>query len=1025
MNSLIYYNDRTKRQLVVACDKIKNHIYTSLSNLKAEAWMTQEPVPFNQRMQEGEHREIAIGEKWGNLFDCAWFRFTGQVPPEAKSKKVVLMIDLNGEGCVFDNEGCPIRGLTNINSRFDKSLGLPGKRILQFLDAAEGGEAVDIWVDAGCNDLFGDYQDNGTLRQACVAICNDDLRSLYYDYYVLLNLMENLPSDSARYVKIFNALYEVSVIMNKYSADEIQRARDVIKPELDKKGGDASLEISAIGHSHLDLAWLWPIRETIRKGARTFSTVLELMNRYPDYVYGSSQPQLYQWIKDNYPLLYEKIKVRVKEGRWEAQGAMWVEADVNVSGGEALVRQILYGKRFFKEEFDEDMKILWLPDAFGFSAAIPQLLKKSGVDYFLTMKLSWNEYNKFPHHSFNWIGIDGSKVLAHMLPEGTYNGPATPASIRKIERGYIEKGVSDNTMMLYGIGDGGGGPGSEHLERLKRVKDLNGIVPVKQEKAVDFFKKLEVNSPKYCNWVGELYLEKHQGTFTTQAKNKWYNRKMEIALREAEFASICAFLHANAPYESGKLEEIWKEALLYQFHDILPGSSINRVYDESVERYGILLDQVNDIIDDSYKAIGKSIPIKDNKNPYLIFNSLSWARDEWVKINGNWLKVSVPSMGYSVVDAEDAQKGAAKRQLCVNTDVSTGINTDEPVIENKYLKVKFNNDGSISGIYDKECNCEVLAEDFASNRFSIYKDEGNAWDFSVYYNDNYLDCFKLISNEIIIDGPNTVMRQNYEYGKSTLTQDIILQEGSKRLDFVTEVNWQESLKMLRTSFAVNISSDNVTCNIQYGSVKRPTHENTSWDRAKSEICAHKWIDLSRRDYGVSLMNDSKYGHKVKGNIMDLNLLRSSQTPAKNADKGNHIFTYAIYPHKGDEIEGEVNKRAYELNMPLKISQLNLSRNEEPAAGLILPSQKSYVEVDSDNIIVEAVKKAEDSDDIIIRLYESCGLSKKATLNLGFNAKKVQLVNLMEEYEGDINIEDGNKVTLKFRPFDILTLKIEG
>ncbi len=450
-----YYPNQTKNYLRQVCEKIQKAIYVPVAELAATAWITSEPVSFEERCT-GQEKKIVLEEKWGNLWDCAWFNFTGEVPRDVVDKKVVLLIDVSGEGCIFDEQGCPVRGLTNGSSVFDRSLGEPGKRVVQFLDKSEGGEKVDLWMDAGCNDLFGTLQYNGILKEAHIATCNQEMRQLYYDFAVLYELMENLSEEEARYHSILYTLNDAAKVMRNYTIEEAKKARTILEPELAKNGGDPSLTISAIGHAHIDLAWLWPIRETIRKGARTFSTVLELMDRYPDYVFGASQPQLYQWMKDRYPLLYDKIKERIAEGRWEAQGAMWVEADTNISGGEALVRQCLYGKRFFRNEFDKDMKVLWLPDVFGYTGSLPQILKKSGVDYFMTIKLSWSEHNRFPHHTFHWQGIDGTKILAHMPPEGTYNSAASPKSIKKAEKDFLDKGISDQCLMLFGIGDGGG-----------------------------------------------------------------------------------------------------------------------------------------------------------------------------------------------------------------------------------------------------------------------------------------------------------------------------------------------------------------------------------------------------------------------------------------------------------------------------------------------------------------------------------------------------------------------------------------
>ncbi len=501
----------TKDDLGATLRRIERTIYTPITELHIEAWVTPEPVPYAAR-QSGQHTVLSIGQSWGKLWDCAWFHFTGIVPESAAGKAMALLIDISGEACIVDDEGCPVLGLTTVSSEFDLSLGRPGKRVVPLRSCADSNEIIDLWADAGCNDLFGKYQDSGTLKEAHIALYNEEMYRLYHDFEVLYELMDQLPQEKARYQRILFALHSAANELVEYSAEEAQHARVLLAGELAKTGGTPSLNISAIGHAHIDLAWLWPLRETIRKGARSFATVLALMERYPDYVFGASQPQLYQWMKDFYPQLYKKIKTKIVEGRWETQGAMWIEPDTNLSGGEALVRQLLYGKRFFRAEFGTDPKMLWLPDVFGYTAALPQILKKAGVDYFLTIKLSWNTVNTFPHHTFFWQGIDGTSILAHMPPEGTYNSSAAPRAIVAAEKTYADKAVSEHCALLFGIGDGGGGPGTEHLERLAREKNLDGLVPVVQEPMETFFQRLSQEATsQYKTWIGELYLEKHQG----------------------------------------------------------------------------------------------------------------------------------------------------------------------------------------------------------------------------------------------------------------------------------------------------------------------------------------------------------------------------------------------------------------------------------------------------------------------------------------------------------------------------------
>lgn len=953
-----------------ALKRIQESVYTAVSDLNMTAYVTEEPVPYANRT-EGRQITPKKGETWGQLWDCAWFHFTGQVPEELRGKKVVLLIDISGELCIFDKEGTPVRGLTNVSSEFNPVLGNPGKRVVPVADPAAGGEIIDLWADAGCNDLFGNYRDSGTVQIADIAVCNEEMRQLFYDYSVLHRLMQQVPETDARHHSIRFCLFEAAQQLWAYTEEEAAKARAVLKPELEKQGGDPSLRLTAIGHAHIDLGWLWPIRETIRKGARTFSTALANMEQYPDYVFGASQPQLYQWMKDYYPGLYKKIAPRVQEGRWEAQGAMWVEADTNVSGGEALVRQILYGKRFFRQEFGKEMEVLWLPDVFGYNAALPQILKKSKVDYFLTIKLSWSQHNRFPHHTFRWRGIDHSEVLVHMPPEGEYNSAADPRAIRLIETSYQDKGVSDEAMILFGIGDGGGGPGEEHLERLQREKNLAGQAPVQQGLSVDFFHRLEEKRDRYAVYTGELYLEKHQGTYTTQARNKWYNRKMEYALRELEFAAVAS----GSAYPSELLERTWKEVLLYQFHDILPGSSIKRVYDESLARYAAMYQEITEATRGIYGGEA------------AVVNSLSWERTEWIRHADKWYKVTVPPMGAAALtDGQPAERAEAKQA---------------GRLENDLICVTVDESGAITSVWDKRLQQEMLEQ--PSNRFAVYYDDGDAWDFNETYRSRAPQYFTLTQTEAYTDGPQQKLVQHYTYGDSTLRQEISVIEGSPLVRCDVTVDWKERGRMLRTAFYTNIVTDEVTCDIQFGNIKRPTHRNTTWDMAKYEICAHKYLDLSDQTHGVALLNDCKYGFCVQDSMLDINLLRSPSHPGKEADLAVHHIAYALYPHTGDAVAAKVLQQAYAFNLPMQLSA---------------SAMPSFVTVDNPNVVIEAVKKAEDSEAVIVRLYECTGGEQTAKIAFRHPVKEAYLVNMLEEEPVPVDLSE-----LRFRPFEIHTLKV--
>jgi alpha-mannosidase len=984
--------------------RIKSAVYTPLADLAASAWVSAEPVPYQSR-REGRELRLRPGDRWSEaVFDCAWFLFSGTVPSGAAGKDVVLLIDINGEGCVVDADGRPQLGLTNVNSTFSRQHGEPGKRVVPFRAPAAGGETVEIWVEAGANDLFGERQGKGTLKEAVIALRNPHCHALQYDFEVALGLMQLLPTTSARRASLREALVCAAELLGDFTEDEAARARAVLAPVLATRGGDRPVTISAVGHAHMDLAWLWPIRETIRKCARTFATTLDLMERYPAYVFGASQPQQYVWVKQHYPELYARIKRRVAEGRWEIQGAMWVEPDTNLPSGESLIRQILYGKRFFREEFGRDPDCLWVPDVFGYTGALPQILAKSGVPYFMTQKLSWSLVTRHPYHTYWWEGIDGSKVLAHMPPEATYNSAANPHALLAAEQNFTEKGVSDRVLLLFGIGDGGGGPGEEHLERLAREADLAGLCPVVQEPAKAFFDRIAAAGERYPTWTGELYLERHQGTYTTQGRIKRCNRKLEMALRELELAATLAASFADAPYPHAALERIWKEALLYQFHDILPGSSITRVYDEAIPRYEALQEETEALTAAADAALCGRIDRSRATRPVVVVNSLSWERTEWLRLEGAWVEARVPALGYAVIDA------AAPASF-------TPPRAEASRLENDRLRILFNADGSIRSCLDKEHGREAIAPGAAGNLLSIYRDAGDAWDIPMDYRERAPERFALAAVEAVEDGPRAALCHLYRFGDSVLRQEVVLFAGSRRVDFVTTVDWHESARMLRTSFAVDVRASEATCDIQFGSIRRPTHSNSLADHAKFEVCAHKWVDLSDRGHGVALLNDCKYGHHLRGNLLDLNLLRSPGYPDPTADRGHHRFTYSLYPHEGDHVAGAVARAGYELNVPLR----PLAR--APGGGR-LPATASWLEPEAPNVVVETVKEAEDGRGIIIRLYEAAGASTSTVLRCGFALAAAEATDLIEENPTPVEAA-GRRLCLDFGPFEIRTLRLRS
>ncbi|MDL2301850.1 glycosyl hydrolase-related protein [Lachnospiraceae bacterium OttesenSCG-928-D06] len=980
-----YYNKNTLSRIETVFKRLQSSYYEKIGELTVTAFVTKEPVEYNQR-ETGEKKSLKIGDEWGGLFDCAWFHFAGSLPVGYEKEECCLIIDISGEGLCVDGNGDPLLGITNGSVVWENAATRKRTVPLSLLDIDNGN--IDMWMDAGCNGLFGDYITGG-LREAHIAKQNPERRNLFYDFFVLKEAMEQLSDKTARYHCILRALNDACNVLYDYSQEEVIKARSLLSKELKKTGGSPSLTITGIGHAHIDLAWLWPVRETVRKGARTFATVDKLMDRYPEYKFGFSQPQLLLWMKEYYPALYKRMQKRVQEGRIECQGAMWVEADTNLAGGEALVRQIIHGLNFWKEEFDFEVDNIWIPDVFGYTASLPQIIKKSGLKYFMTQKLSWSEHNEFPHHTFHWVGIDGSSVLTHMLPENTYNSLAGPAALHRAEEQFLDKGVSGDALMLFGVGDGGGGPSAAHLEKLERLHDLNGFPNAKQGFAKDMFAKLEEDKEKYHSWKGELYLEFHRGTYTSQARNKQYNRRMEQLLRETEYAATLAMLYGGKEYPKEELDALWQEVLLYQFHDIVPGSSIKRVYDESLARYEIIFDQALELMKACYGSV-----LSDKR----VMNSLSFPRKEYMKLEDKWILANMPAMG-----------SAGILEINITEEAQTCL-VSHKGIENEFLQVSFGENGEITSIFDKVKEQETLTE--SANIFSVYDDShGDAWDIRIYYEEQAPKYFKLVSKETYCDGPEVVRKQVFSFGTSTLTQKVILKKDCPYVIFDTSVEWQETEKMLRTAFPVNVYTDEVTCDIQFGTVKRKTHRNTSWDMTKFEICAHKWIDLSKDDYGVALLSDSKYGFKALDNIMDINLLRSSMYPGVDADKGFHSFRYAFYPHEGNEKVALVEQKALAFNIQPVIALGDASESKLPA---------NFLTVNRDNIEITTVKKAEKSEDVIVRFYQTDGLSTDCVIGLPDCFTEAFLCNLVEEEMEELKITQHSAV-LKFAPFEIHTI----
>ena len=1006
------YIERIKR----FSERIKTKRYTKLADLKASfIYDKHSPIPYEKAL-EANYTPLKLGAEWGELWGCAWFKFKGEIPVEFKGKEIGALIDLNGEGCVW-KDGFPWLGLTN-KIHWDLR---SGKYFVPLYSEAKGGETIDLLIEAGANGLFGSGQNDYRLQQAEIVNLNSDIIKLSYDLDVLISLFETLPEKTPRRNKI---IYGLNSICNYWDdGSGIDECLNIAVELLSKPANSSAVTAYSIGHAHLDLAWLWPMRETRRKGGRTFATALKMIEKYPNYKFGASQPQLYEWIKNDYPQLYKKIKTAVADGKWEVQGAMWVEPDMNLTGGEALIRQCLYGKRFYQEEFGIDIKNLWLPDVFGYSAALPQILKKCGVDYFMTQKISWNETNIFPHHTFNWEGIDGTQILTHFLPTNDYNLANLPSQLIVSETRYAQSDISDEFLNLYGIGDGGGGPSAHHIEMGLRQQNLEGVPKFKFSFAQEFFKKIdEIPKEELPLWSGELYLELHRGTYTTQALMKKHNRLLEQKLHNVEFLGSLV-----DDFKQSELDEIWKNTLLNQFHDILPGSSINWVYKDANKLSSENLKKLEKIETDLITKF--IVKVKENSEKYIVFNSQPWARDEVLRLpaadgqywigdgesSGDYTAkegfadydIHVPALGYTCIYLESSDMVIPERDYKFNASTKHLVN--------ELVRVEINDEGHIISIFDKKEQRETLAG--KANLLQMWEDEPNnwgAWDVNHFYRETTPEQAKRISVELeLVSEFRAIIKQEFTVGTSKITQRISLQKNSRLIKIENEVDWQEEYKMLRVSADVQIQTNEASFEIQYGTLKRSTHSNTSWDAAKFEVAAHRFVDLSQPDYGFALLNDSKYGHYVKGNTLDLNLLRSPKDTDKEADQHIQTFTFAYYPHKGSLIESDVLQQAHLLNSPLII---------RPIAKLPEKKHLSYFQVIGDGVKIETVKPAEDGNGIILRLYETAGRSSSIKLEAYKEWSKLIETDMLENDEMEIAL-DKNFGELLFKPFEIRTFRI--
>lgn len=968
-----------------------------------------------------------------------WLEKQVMLPEKKEGCKVVGFFDFGETG---DGNNSGFESLLYLNGHPYQGVDTNHKEV--FFSGKEGENVKITFL------LWTGLEGGGTHRtfyhrckKAEVGYLHKNTDALYYFAKGITETLQLLSEEDETYLALKAALDRALLYIDwdeEGFYPSVDQAYEGLMHALSRIEKHTDITVHAIGHTHIDVAWLWRLKHTREKAQRSFSTVLRLMDEFDDYVFLQSQPQLYQYIKEDCPELYERIREKVKEGRWEPDGGMWVEADCNIPSGESLVRQFLHGTRFFENEFGKKCEYLWLPDVFGYSWALPQILKLCEIDTFMTTKISWNQFNSIPNDLFWWRGIDGTEILTYFVntpDEGrkitdrfsTYNGYMNPRAVLGSWKKFRNKDISRDTLVSYGYGDGGGGVNREMLEMRRVMDKIPGLPHVKTGKAGDFFRNLHQyveETDRYVHtWDGELYLEYHRGTYTSQGYNKKMNRYMENKLIQTEWLSSMAYL-SGEKYQQKELHDIWECVLLHQFHDIIPGSSIHEVYEDSRVNYEKASHQLHQVKKDVLNTM-----VEKEENHFGIYTANSFGGKELVHIpvrkkgyfvdeEGNILEAAMAGDGYDVlIDLQPLTKVMItfvpeKEQMAARAvEKADSFLFESDSLETPLYSIAWNEEGQLVRLYDKVAGRSVLKDGEKGNVLEVYEDKPldfDAWDIDIFYTQK-METMHICEPVRLVEKNDlkAVIRFVYRYRNSCVTQDMIVYRDSKRIDFKTVVDWKESHRLLKTAFYTDIRAVKATYDIQYGHVERPTHWNTSWDWARFEVCGHKWADLSETGYGVSLLNDCKYGYSIKDHAIKLSLLKSAKNPDLKADMGEHTFTYALFAHEGMVTESSVIEEANRFNMPADVVQGKWK------------DQRKIVTINNSCIQIDAVKKAEDEECLIVRMHECKGGRGTVTVSSEYPVCKIVPCNLLEHDCGEAIL--GNEMEITYHPFQIITLKL--